>query len=349
MVKKNVFKLWQSMDDYNQTQLYGGLNEAIDWSIFRNIADGTMSVGDYKPVHLKLTTNKILKKDFIQAPAGCYFISEKLKNLFDTEVFENTVLLPATINDLPYFAWVFLSENDCLNREDSQLVDFKYDENGEQIPYNFVFDQSKIKDNRFFKLPNDVYEVPYCDEIIGRKILASDLNIMAQPLIYEEKDLRKRVHYNNPIIGIEFEEPEDWHLECKQLNKIKQGKKLTDKDWEVNFKNDDFDLSLLSMYRKQLLISTNWLQKAEIHIGITNRSAEAVFNERNAIKPIDFQHDDLNFDGRINEYEWEKTLIAPYKNGLNLYVIVVNRTHLKTDEMYKIEALEVVKNIRFST
>jgi hypothetical protein len=30
MAEKNVFKLWQSMDDYNQTQLYGGLNEAID-------------------------------------------------------------------------------------------------------------------------------------------------------------------------------------------------------------------------------------------------------------------------------------------------------------------------------
>jgi hypothetical protein len=343
MVIKNVFKLWQSMDDYNQTQLYGGLNEAIDWSIFRNITDGTMSVGDYKPVHLKMQTNKILKKDLIQAPADIYFISEKFKNYFDPEVFENTVLLPATINDTPFYAWVFLSKNDCLNREDSQLEDFKYDENGEQVPYNFVFDQNKIKDNRFFKLPNDVYEVPYCDEIIGRKILASDLNLMAQPLIYEEKDLRKRITYHNSVLGIRFEEPENWHLECKQTIKIKQGKKLSDKDWELKFKNDE-----LSQYRKQLLISTNWLQKSEIHIGLTKRSAEAFFSDRNAMKPIDFQHDDLKFECRINEYEWEKTLIVPYKNGLNLYIIVVNRTSLKTDEIYKNEALEVVKSIRFN-
>lgn len=349
MTNKNVFKLWQSMDDYNQTQLYGGLNEVVDWSVFRSISEGKMSATDYKSVHLKLKTNKILKKDFIQAPVDIYFISEKFKNFFDSEAFENTLMLPATINDAPYFAWLFLSKNDCLNRGKSQLEDFKYDENEEQIRYNFVFDQSKIKDNRFFKLPNDVYEVPYCDEIIGRKILASDLNIMTQPLLFEEKDVRKRMNYHNPIVGIEFKEPENWHLECKQLDKIKHGKKLTDKDWEVNFKTDDFDVSLLSMYRKQLLISTNWLQKAEIHIGVTNRSEEAVFNERSAITSIDFKHQDLQFESKINEYEWEKTLIAPYKNGLNLYIIIVNRTHLKTDEIYKNEALEVIKNIRFTS
>jgi hypothetical protein len=348
MAEKNVLKLWQSMDDYNQTQLYSGLNEAIDWSILRDISEGKRSVGDYKPMSLKLKTNKILKKDLIQAPAGAYFISEKFKNYFDTEVFENTVLLPATVNDVPYYAWVFLSVNDCLNREESQLEDFKYDENSEQMPYKFVFDESKIKDNRFFILPNDPFEVPYCDEIIGRKILASDLNLMAQPLIYEEKDLRKRVTYQNPVLGIQFEEPENWILECKQIDKIKQGKKLSDKDWEVQFKNNDLDFGLLSMYRKQLLISTNWLQKSEIHIGLTKRSAEAFFSKRNAIKPLDFQHDDVQFESRINEYEWEKTLIAPYKNGLNLYIIVVNRTSLKTDEIYKNEALEVVKNIRFN-
>ncbi len=348
MVNKNVFKLWQSMDDHNQTQLYGGLNEGIDWSLFKSISEGKMPATDYKPVHLKLATNKILKKDFIQAPADIYFISEKFKNYFDAAVFKNTILLPATINYVPYFAWVFLSKNDCLNLEDSQLEDFKYNENMEQIPYNYVFYQSKIKDNRFFKLPNDVYEVPYCDEIIGRKILASDLNIMAQPLLFEEKDVRKRMHYHNPIVGIDFEEPEDWHLDCKQIIKIKQEKKLTDKDWEVNFKNDDVDFPLLSMYRKQLLISTNWLQKAEIHIGVTKRSAEAIFTERSAVKPIDFQHDDIKFECRINEYEWEKTLIAPHKDGLNLYIIIVNRTSLKIDEIYKNEALQVVKNMRFT-
>jgi hypothetical protein len=349
MTEKNVFKLWQSMDDYNETQLYGKLNEAIDWSILREISEGKKSVSDYNLIHLKLKTNKILKKDLIQAPAGAYFISEKFKNYFDSAVFENTVLLPATINDVPYYAWIFLSTNDCLNRDASQLEDFKYDENSEQMPYNFIFDHSKIKDNRFFKLPNDNFEVPYCDEIIGRKILASDLNFMAQPLIYEENDLRKRVNYNNSVIGIHFEEPENWHLECTQISKIKQGKTLTDKDWEVKFKNDELDFGLLSMYRKQLLISTNWLQKSEIHIGLTKRSAEVFFNERSAIKLIDFQHDDLKFECKINEYEWEKTMIAPYKNGLNLYIIVVNRTHLKTDEIYKNEALEVVKNIRFKT
>jgi hypothetical protein len=197
-------------------------------------------------------------------------------------------------------------------------------------------------------LPNDCYEVPYFDEIVGRKILASDLNLMAQPLIYEEKDLRKRTTYHNPVLGIRFEEPEKWHLECAQMIKIKQGKKLSDKDWELKFKIDELDYGLVSLYRKQLLISTNWLQKGEIHIGLTKRSAEAIFSERSAIKPIDFQHDDLNFECKMNEYEWEKTLIAPYKNGLNLYVIVVNRTSYKNDEIYKNESLEVVKSIRFN-
>jgi hypothetical protein len=348
MTKKNVFKLWQSMADYNETNVYGRLNEAIDWSIFRHIAEGTMSASDYTPVHLRLKTNKILKKDLIQAPAGAYFISEKFKNHFESEVFEDTVLLPATINEVPYYAWVFLSTNDCLNRAESQLEDFKYNENGVQIPYNFVFDDNKIKDNRFFKLPNDVYDVPYCDEIVGRKILASDLNLMAQPLIFEERDLRKRVVYDNPELGIKFEEPENWLLDCPQLDKIKQGKPMKAKDWAIKSKENETDFGLFSMMRKQLLISTNWLQKGEIHVGLTKRSAEDLFKERSTLKPIDFQHMGLKFESRTNEYEWEKTFVAPFKNGFNLYVIVVNRGHLKTDEVYKNEALEVVKTIRFN-
>ncbi len=348
MTEKNVFKLWQSMDDHNQTQVYGGLNEAIDWSIFYNIIDGTKPLYEYEPLQLKLKTNKILKKDFIQAPASIYFISEKFKHYFDVEVFENTLLLPATINDVPYFAWVFLSSNDCLNREDSQLEDFKYDENMDRIPCNFVFDQSKIKDNRFFKLLNEASDVLYCDEILGRKILASDLKIMAQPLVYEEKDLRKRLTYHHPpIVGIKFEEPENWHLECKQLDKIKQGKKLTEKDWEITFKGNEQDFCLLSMYRHQLLISTNCLQKAEIHIGLTKLSAEELFNHRSAINPIVFKHDDLELEGRMNEYEWEKTFVGPYKDGLNWYILIINRTHYQSDELYKEEALDILKNIEF--
>lgn len=347
MLGKNVFRLWQSMDDYNETQLYGRLNEAIDWQILRDISEGIKQASDYQPFKLNLKSNKILKKDLIPAPAGVHFISEKFKNYFDAEVFEGNVLLPATINDTPYYAWIFLDINDCLNRAESQLEDFKYDENSDQIPHKFVFDSNKIKDNRFFKLSDEGNELYYCDEIVGRKILASDLNLMAQPLVYEEKDLRKRVNYENSVVGIHFEEPENWHLESKQYKKIKEGKKLTDKDWEIKFGMGELEFGLLSMYRHQLLVSTNSLQKAEIHIGLTKRTAEEYFNYRSSIKPIDFQHIDTKFESRINEYEWEKTLITPYKNGLNLYIIIVNRTHLKTDEIYKNEALEVVTSIRF--
>jgi hypothetical protein len=348
MLKKNVFKLWQSMDDYNETQLYGKLNEAIDWQILRDIAEGRKQANDYQLLHLTLKSNKILKKDLIQAPAGVHFISERFKNYFDAEVFEGSVLLPATINDTPYYVWVFLEINDCLDRAESQLEDFKYDENGDQIPHKFVFDSNKIKDNRFFKLSDEDNELYYCDEIVGRKILASDLNLMAQPLVYEEQDLRKRVVYNNPNVGVQFEEPKNWHLECAPYKKIKEGKKLTDKDWEIKFKANELEFGLLSMYRRQLLISTNSLQKGEIHIGLTKRTAEAYFEYQSTLTPIDFTHPDVKFEARIHEYEWQKILVTPFKEGLNLYVIVVNRTHYKTDEIYKNEALEVLKNIRFN-
>jgi hypothetical protein len=345
---KNVFKLWESMEHYNETQLYGGLNEAIDWSIFRNISEGKMSIAEYKPVHLKVKSNKILKIDLKAAPANTFFISEKFKNHFDAEAFENTALLPATINDFPYYALVFLSKNDCLNMEESQLEEFKVDENADRIPERYVFDQDKIKDNRFFTLPTEQGIAIYCDEVIGRKILAIDLNLMAQPLIYEEKDFRRRVKYENTVLGISLEEPENWHLECKQLHKIKQGKKLSDKNWEVKFKNTKYDFDLFYLYRKQLLISTNWLQKGEVYAYLTKRSAEEIFTERNAIKPFEFKHPDLQFECRMNEYEWEKTLVAPLKDGLNLYILVINRDHYKDDQKYKGEALEVVKNIRLN-
>jgi hypothetical protein len=347
-MKKNVFILWESMVYYNETNLHGGLNEAVDWAIFRDIADGKVSVEDCEPLHLKVESNKILKMDLKAAPADTFFISEKFKNHFDEEAFENTALLPATINEVPYYAMVFLSKNDCLNVEESQLEEFKVDENADRIPEKYVFDQDKIKDNRFFTLPTEQGMAIYCDEVIGRKILTSDLNLMAQPLIYEEKDLRKRVKYHNTVLGISFEEPENWHLECKQLDKIKQGKKLSDKDWEVKFKNTKYDFDLFYLYRKQLLKSTNWLQKAEIYAYVTKNSAEQIFTERSAIKPFEFKHPDLQFECMMNEYEWEKTLVAPLKDDLNVYLLVINRDHYKDDLKYKEEAMEVVRNIRFN-
>jgi hypothetical protein len=346
-MKQNVFKLWQNMTDYDETQVYGGLNEAIDWGIFRDISESKIPITDYIPVHLKMKSNKILKMDIVAAPADTFLISEKFKNHFDADAFENTVLLPATINEVPYYVLVFLSRNDCLNIVASQLEDFKVDEKGDRIPVNYAFDQDKIQDNRFFNLPSEQGMGLYCDEIVGRKILASDLNLMAQPLIYEEEDLRKRVTYNNTFLGISFEESENWYLECKQLNKIKQGKELTDKDWEVKFKNTKYDFDLFYLYRKQLLISTNWLQKAEIYAYVTKNSAEQIFTERSAIKPFEFKHPDLQFECRMNEYEWEKTIVAHLKDDLNLYLLVINRDHYKDDAKYKEEAIEVVKSIRF--
>jgi hypothetical protein len=47
-MKKNVFILWESMVDYNETNMHGGLNEDVNWSIFRDIAEGKVSVKDYK-------------------------------------------------------------------------------------------------------------------------------------------------------------------------------------------------------------------------------------------------------------------------------------------------------------
>jgi hypothetical protein len=348
MLKKNVFKLWQSMDNYNDTQLYEKLNKDIDWSILRAIANGTKTVSDYNPMHLKLSTNKALKKDFIQAPAGAHFISEKFKNYFDASVFGDSILLPATINDAPYYAWIFTKTNDCLDVSKSQLEESAYNDKGELMPYDYAFEQNKIVDNRFFKLSDNGAELYYCDEIIGRQILASDLNLMAQPLIFEEADLRKRVVYNNTNLNIQFTEPQNYHLECKQLEKIKANKKLTEKDWEINFKKDEKEFSLLSLYRWQLLVSNNWMQKAEIHIGLTTHNADEYFNYRGTIKPFEFKHKDVEFEARIHEYDWQVVLVAPFKNNYNLYILIINRTNYVMDNVYMQEALEVVKTINFT-
>lgn len=343
---KNVFKLWQSMDNYNETQLYGKLNEHIDWSILRTIADGTKNVSEYKPLQLKLRTNKILKKDLIEAPIDALLISEKFKNYFDPSVFKDSILLPATINDVPYYVWIITKANDCLNKEESQLEEYKVNEKGERTAYHYAFNQSKIKDNTFFKLP-DAYNVVYCDEIIGRKILASDLNLMAQPLIYEEENLRQTITYNNPELGIQFIEPTNYYLECKQYVKIKANKKLTPKDWAISFKAEEKEVGILSMYRKQLLASVNWLQKAEIHIGLTTYTSQEYFEYRGTTKPYEFKHQQLNFEARIHEYNWQVVLVAPYKNNYNLYILVINRTSCETDTVYMNEALDVVKTIQF--
>lgn len=347
MMQKNVFKLWQSMDDYNEAQLYGKLNEHIDWSIYRDIAEGKKNVSEYKTLHIKLRTNKVLKKDLIQAPGGAHFISQKFKDYFGAEVFEDSILLHATINDVPYFAWLFAQTNNCFIAKDSQIEEKLDGDTGERVPLKYVFDNSKVKDNRFFKLPDENDELYYCDEIIGRKILASDLNLIAQSLVYEEKNLRKRVTYTNPVAGINFEEPENYLLECKQYKKLLAGKKLSEKDWAIDFKEGEKEIGLLSMYRKQILISINWQQKAEIHIGLTTHTAQEYFEYRGNTKPYEFEHKDIKFESRLHEYDWQIVLVAPWKNNLNLYVLVINRTCYATDNEYMQEALNVVKKIKF--
>ena len=93
----------------------------------------------------------------------------------------------------------------------------------------------------------------------------------------------------------------------------------------------------------ELLKSNDWLQKSEIYIHISARNPEEIFKERNAIKKQEIRTD---FDCRINEYEYETTCIAPFKDELSYVVIIVHRND---DKKYYEMAKKVFKEISFNS
>ena len=337
----NIFQIWESAADWNETQVYGKLNANIDWSIFKQVAE---EKAEYKPLEIKLKTNKIFKKDLIIAPGCNGLISQKALELIGLDTFRDFISFPLTVNDVSYFALYHLKSLDCLDKENSPhtVINTGNTEFGFWEMERFSFHLNKIKENTVFTIPETDRNL-YCTEEIGRKILENNLVIVAQPLLYEEIDIRtNRVHYSNPILGISFEEPCNFKLDCKQIEKLKLGKKLSDKDWQIKTVTPIKDEYILELRQFELLKSNDWLQKSEVYIHVTARNPENIFKDRNAIKKQDIR---LDFDCRINEYEWETTCIAPFKDGLSYVVIIVHRND---DKKYYEMAKEVFRNIKFT-
>jgi hypothetical protein len=339
----NIFLLWEPMTDYNETQIYGKLNADINWAIFREAAEGKTK---YKPLQLKLRNNKVLKKDLVSCPGCNGLISKKGLEIIGMDAFRDFIFFPLTINEVPYFALYTQKNNDCLDEENSlhkklNIGDTEFDF-WEVEKYNFHLD--KIKPNTVFTIPQTDRNL-YCTEEIGRKILENELVIMAQPLLLEEKDVRKRVQFNNPVFGVSFDEPLNWQITCEQYDKLKKGKKLKPSDWQTDFGRSKTEIQIVELQRFELLQSNNWLDKARIYIQVSMRQPEVIFNERSAITKIDIPHPDLRFDCRVNEYNWERTLIAPYKKGLSFVVIIVTRDD---DEKYLQNAINVFQTIKFN-
>ncbi len=329
------------MTDYNETQVYGKLNEAIDWSIFKKVADGK---AEYKPLEIKLKSNKILKKDLIGAPGCNGLISIKALELIGLDAFRDCMSFPLTINGESYFALYFLKNIDCLDAENSPhtLINTGVTEFGFWEIEKHSFHTNKIEPNTVFTIPQ-TERFLYCTEEIGRKILKNNLAIVAQPLLAEELDIRtNRVHYNNTELGIQFEEPLNFKLDCKQIDKLRANKKLTKKDWQHKNQFKNGDEYILEMRQFELIKSNDWLQKSEIYIHLTNRQADEIFKERSAIKILENIHPD--FDCRINEYEWKTTCIAPFKDGMSYVVIIVHRND---DKKYYEMAKEVFRKMKF--
>ena len=338
----NIFHLWQSMDDYNETQIYGKLNAGINWGIFIEVAEGK---AEYIPLEIKMRTDKILTRDLIGCPGCCGLISKKALEIIELASFRDFIMFPLTVNNASYFALYATKSLDCLDIENSIYtklnignVEWGYFEISKHAFY-----LDKIKPSTAFKLPQTEYQL-YCTEDIGRRILENNLCMMAQPLLYEEPDLRtNRVQYNNPFLGISFEEPLNYRLACKQYKKMQQGKKLSDKAWENKMPTPQKDEYILEMKYFELLKSDTWLQKVEIYIHLTAREPETIFNENRAVTKLHNIRPD--FDCRTNENHWATTCIKPFKNKFSFVVIIIHR---EDEEKYFENAIEIFRNMTFS-
>jgi hypothetical protein len=286
-----------------------------------------------------------LKKDFVECPGCNGLVSKRALEIMDLEAFKDFIMFPLTVNDASYFALYSTKNVDSLDAKNSVYEDRNYQNGGFWEMEKYAFHLDKIKENTVFSVPQTNHFL-YCTQEIGRRILENELNIIALPLLAVEEDLRpNRVIYDNPAWGIHLEEPKNWVMDFLQLNTLKAGKKIGKTAWKTDIPSNKGYLSLFEMRRFELLKSNNWRQKAEIFVSLVHDTPEEVFKGRLCVAPIEFEHPNLHFEAQINEYQWERTLVAPFKNGLNLVVVVVNRDE---DKKFVDEALEVVRNMRFS-
>lgn len=339
----NVLMIWQPLDRHHETQVYGKLNANIDWSVFDKIVSGQMPFSDYQPLQIKMRTNAILNHDLIRCPGCSGLWSQKSVDIIGLEALRNFQTFPVFVNEKPYFAIQAKQVNDCLDVKNSDYTELNIGSGIFLEIKKYAFDCGKISENSIFVIPQTEYFL-YCTENIGRKLLENELGVIVQPLLREIEDLRQRVVYDNPFFGISFAEPKNWRLDCKQLKTLKTGKKVAAKSWELAAPESGQNAEILSLQRFQQLKSDDWNDKARITIAIWNASAEAIFEQNNTIIMQNISHPDRHFEVRTNEYQWYRTLITPYKNGLNLVVGITTRND---DPAYLAEAIQVFQNIKF--
>jgi hypothetical protein len=328
------------LQDYEDTTIYGGLNEHIDWTIFAEAAAGKI---EYVTLQIRLKKDKVLKKDLVTCPGCLGLMSEKFLDYFDDNAFVHFALFNVFVNDVPYTALFPKQSVDCLNPKLSQFTSLSSTDDLWHI-HKYSIDFSVLPNSIFFSIPQSP-NMLYCTQDLGRMLLAKNLAVEALPLVKVEDDLSAKIKYDNPVFGLSFQEPKNWFMSGEQIQKIRDGKTIPTSAWKTAPTKKDDALLLFEMQRFEFLQSDDWRQKAEIYVQLVNQTPEQLFEQRSAITPIEIKHPDLKFEARKNEYEWERCLMAPYQNDTWWLIIVITRNE---DPRFLKEALEVVQQIRFN-
>jgi hypothetical protein len=339
MQTNNIFLVYDNLNDYNDTQIYGRLNEHIDWTIFEKAAQGEIN---YVPLQILFKNNKALKKDLLNCPGCNGLISKKVFDLFAEKCFAHFFVFPVFINDVPYFALHAKQRIDCLKPNDAQFTSLSTTEELWDVN-KYVVDLSKIENSIFFSIPQSRH-VLYCTQDIGQQLFQQNLSLVALPLLQVEEDTSTKIVYTHPVFGISLQEPKNWRMSGPNIQKMQEGKTIAASSWKTALPKNEEALLLFEMQRFELLKSDNWRQKAEIYVQLINQTPEQLFAQRSAITPIEVPHPDVKFQARKNEYEWERCLMAPYQNDLWWLIIVITRDD---DPRYLQEALQVVQEIKF--
>jgi uncharacterized protein YacL (UPF0231 family) len=342
--QQNIFLITDSNYDYNETQLFGKLNSDIDWTIFDLASNGKKH---YKPLVLKMTMNKILKKDFISAPGCSGIFSQKAIDLIGVEKFTDFKLFPLTINEAPFVAIYETKKTNCLDLSNCKYMELNTGNDGLYEIEKYAFHLDKIKSNQFFGIPKQ-NNFLFCTREIGLLIIENDLSLRINALLFEEEDIRKnKMEYHNTLLSISCKEKKNWIIEFEQKDALLSGKKVTDKTWSKCLPTKEKDGTVLELRRFQFLVShKNIRQLAQIYIHLTFKTAEEIHKERGAIKPITISHPDLKWKAAVNEYEWERTLVAPYKDGINFIALLITR---EENPVLLQETIEMFQSLKFKS
>ncbi len=147
----------------------------FDWLRVGDVIEDERPLEDYVAPRLVVPRPDALDWHFYSDMCSGGMLSERAANLLRPYLDQYFMLLPASINDAPYFMLKSIDSLDCLDRERSDLVYFNDNDPGRVMRVRkYVFHLNRIPDPLIFAIP-EFPKRAFCTQTVRRIVTESGL------------------------------------------------------------------------------------------------------------------------------------------------------------------------------